>query len=654
MRKPRIVTPSHNERPWPLLGVLLLAVAVPTACVLWFMVQAVRNERLAVRQRLTDVYHNHLEALSLSLEDSWKDKRAALKPASAESPAATFARLVRSAAADSVVVRSSAGQVAYPAETPKTQTAEVNPSGTWRHAEEIEFKRGDPLAAAAAWLTIADAAEDADPAARALLAQVRCLAKAGQTDVAVEILTTRLRDGRFHNATDGYGNRIVARAHLFAVEISRDTKAPSYRATIERLAGVLNDYQDTWLPADQRRFLMQRLRDVVPDPPYFPTFEAEMLAANYVEAVPNEPATSRVTPTGLPDVWQLSSDDGTIVALFREDRLRREMQAVIDAEMPLPGAFIQALPPAEERSAAPFLTLDAGASLPGWTLALHLDGPDPFATAASRQVALYVWTGLVAVVAVAALSGLAAWHVGRQIRLTRLKNDLLATVSHELKTPLSSIRALADTLLEGKCPSADQRREYLALIARENERLSRLIDNFLAFSRIERNRRSFEFAEVRVADCVESALESERDKFAAPGCRLDVEVARDLPPVVGDADALATVLTNLLDNAYKYSGDEKHVVLRAYAENDAICLEVQDNGIGLSHRTARKIFDHFYQVDRSLSRTAGGCGLGLSIVRFIVDAHGGSVSVKSQPGVGSTFRVTLSAAIHEKPIPSKV
>jgi signal transduction histidine kinase len=111
--------------------------------------------------------------------------------------------------------------------------------------------------------------------------------------------------------------------------------------------------------------------------------------------------------------------------------------------------------------------------------------------------------------------------------------------------------------------------------------------------------------------------------------------------ITGDQDALVTVLLNLLDNAFKYSADEKHIVLRAYAADKNICLEVEDNGVGLSRRAVKKIFDRFYQVDQSLSRETGGCGLGLSIVKFIIDAHKGKIDVESQPGKGSTFTVKL-------------
>jgi signal transduction histidine kinase len=251
--------------------------------------------------------------------------------------------------------------------------------------------------------------------------------------------------------------------------------------------------------------------------------------------------------------------------------------------------------------------------------------------------------GLSAVAAIAVLAAVLASYLGRQMRLTRLKNDLIATVSHELKTPLASMRVLVDTLREGRCADAKQAGEYFDLIAHENERLSRLIDNFLTFSRMERNKRAFEFTSVDVAGAVRAAVAAVGERFSPPDTRLDVDLPADLPQVRADPDALVTVLLNLLDNAWKYSGDSKAVKVRAFATDGGVSIEVSDNGAGMSRRAMSRIFDKFYQVDQTLSRKAGGCGLGLSIVKFILDAHGGSIDVKSLPGKGSTFTVKLPA-----------
>jgi signal transduction histidine kinase len=135
-----------------------------------------------------------------------------------------------------------------------------------------------------------------------------------------------------------------------------------------------------------------------------------------------------------------------------------------------------------------------------------------------------------------------------------------------------------------------------------------------------------------------------QERLNAPGCRFEVQVEENLPRFMADPDALVTAILNLLDNAYKYSGDEKQIVLRSYREDGSVCFEVEDNGIGLSARDSKRVFRRFYQVDRSLSRSGSGVGLGLSIVQFVMAAHGGDVRVRSELGSGSKFTLLVPEA----------
>jgi len=233
--------------------------------------------------------------------------------------------------------------------------------------------------------------------------------------------------------------------------------------------------------------------------------------------------------------------------------------------------------------------------------------------------------------------------ISRSLRLAGLKSDLMALVSHELKTPLSSMRLLVDTLLDDSVLDQQKTREYLELIATENARLSLLIENFLAFARIERNKYSLEFAPVHVNEVVQAAVKAAGQRFQEPGCQLEVDVTAGLPDVRADRSALVAALVNLLDNAHKYTPGEKRISLRCFPAGRHVCFEVRDNGVGIPAHEIKKIFHKFYRVDQRLSRTGSGCGLGLSIVNFFVEAHGGSVRVSSEPGNGSTFTVVLEA-----------
>lgn len=149
--------------------------------------------------------------------------------------------------------------------------------------------------------------------------------------------------------------------------------------------------------------------------------------------------------------------------------------------------------------------------------------------------------------------------------------------------------------------------------------------------------------ETSPAAIARDAAEAVKTKFSKGQCEFEVNIVEDLPDVLADRDAMVTVLVNLLDNAYKYSYDKKQIELRVSPYDGLVCFCVSDNGVGMSRRSARKIFNRFYQADRSLSRGAEGCGLGLSIAKFIVDAHKGTISIDSKPGEGSTFTVRLPA-----------
>ncbi len=636
---------GHAGGVWPVLLVLLVSVLVPTACVLWFMNAAMRNERLAVRQRLTDIYREQLSDSSAALNKYWAGKLAEVQAASGLKPADAFARLVRSGAADSVIVYDKSGAVAYPIASTSAGPGERKESTQWAEAERLEYELSQPQKAADAYAKITAESKDANLQAQAMQAQARCLVKAGGKAQAIKVLTGPLAKDEYRDATDTHGRFIVPNSQLLVLQLLADLKQSEFQAVAKSLTRRLNDYAQPAMPSSQRLFLMQALPELSADIPSFPTLAAETLAAEYLETGGSHLAEAGLRPSALDGAWQFASPDGRIVAIFSDSNVAGVVESLTPKSPPLVGAKVIAHHGDDSGvSAEPFLTMPASEHMPGWRLSLYLDKPDPFAAAARRQNAAYLWIGSLSILTIAFLAIVVSRYIGRQIRLTRLKNDLIATVSHELKTPLASMRVLVDTLLEGRCEGQQQANEYFRLIAKENARLSRLIDNFLTFSRMERNKKAFEFDKVDVGETVTAAVDSVRERFTSPQCRLDVDVAADLPAVNADRDALITVVLNLLDNAWKYSGEQKHVHLRTYTANGAVCIKVSDNGVGMSRRAARRIFNKFYQVDQTLTRSDGGCGLGLSIVKFIIDAHGGSIDVTSRQGEGSTFTVRLPAA----------
>jgi signal transduction histidine kinase len=281
----------------------------------------------------------------------------------------------------------------------------------------------------------------------------------------------------------------------------------------------------------------------------------------------------------------------------------------------------------------------AAPGIRGATVQLHIAGPRVIDEAISGQRQILIWTGSITALAVLLIAGLATLTVSRQLALHELKNTSVATVAHELRTPLASMRLLIDTLRAGRVRDEKQRLEYLDLIASENERLSKLAENFLTFSRYDRGELSLNITKIAPQTIAEQAVSSLRPRLDE--ATFTIEAPENLPQIHADRDALAQVLTNLLDNALKYTGEEKHIALRISAVADGVVFAVEDNGIGLTHEERQEIFRPFYQADQKLSRTREGCGLGLAIVNRIVKAHRGEITVASEPGKGSVFRVKI-------------
>jgi signal transduction histidine kinase len=232
-------------------------------------------------------------------------------------------------------------------------------------------------------------------------------------------------------------------------------------------------------------------------------------------------------------------------------------------------------------------------------------------------------------------------NVFREMNLARLKSDFVANVSHELRTPLALIRLYAETLELGRLTTKEKYQEYFCIIREESERLTALINNILDFSRIEAGRKEYEFKETNLADLVRSTLDSYRFQIEQNGFAFEENISSDVPPVIVDREAIARSLLNLVNNALKYSRDQKYIGVSLYRANSRVNLEVQDHGIGIPPNEQEKIFEKFYRCGDPLVHNIKGSGLGLSLVRHIARAHGGEVLVESTPEKGSKFTIAL-------------
>lgn len=287
-----------------------------------------------------------------------------------------------------------------------------------------------------------------------------------------------------------------------------------------------------------------------------------------------------------------------------------------------------------------------------WQVAIYLrDAPSVMKRLDLRHT---VWLWLISLMLLSILLGgyLFILRARRQAYLSRAQTTFVANVTHELRTPLASIRMFAELLeLQSGAPrsgpparSSGTTAKYLRIIRQECDRLSRLIDRVIDFSRMERHVKQYRFEVRDIGGVVAGAVESFRPNADGRGFDLQVSVESPLPPVQLDADAISQVILNLLTNAVQYSTETKEIRVRVRSARAAVVIEVADRGTGIEPRDLRRVFDKFYSTWRRMDdRTQGGLGLGLTLSREIIRAHGGEITVRSKVGHGSTFTVTLPA-----------
>jgi signal transduction histidine kinase len=282
----------------------------------------------------------------------------------------------------------------------------------------------------------------------------------------------------------------------------------------------------------------------------------------------------------------------------------------------------------------PFVATEVGEVLPHWEIGVYLLNP-----AAANQIAVTVQRSVGAtIVLLLCAIGIGSWLIwrdlGRQVRLARQKTDFVSNVSHELKTPLTSIRIFSELLANN--PDPDRQKRYSEIIVNESSRLTRLINNVLDFARMDRGETKYEKEVFDLNALVRETLTNFRPNFAS-------EAIDSSPlPVIGNRDAIAQVLLNLLSNAEKY-GDGRIEVTTRRPENGLATVRVSDRGPGVPRGSEEKIFEQFYRAHNSLSNGIQGAGLGLTLARQIARANGGDVIYEPHPGGGSLFSIKLSS-----------
>ena len=278
-------------------------------------------------------------------------------------------------------------------------------------------------------------------------------------------------------------------------------------------------------------------------------------------------------------------------------------------------------------------------NFPPWKLELYQMGDSDLGFSFHKNI--FFWTILALLIIVFVGSGLIIRTLVQEVSLLNLKSEFIASVSHEFKTPLTSMGAILEHLLTGEVKDPAKTREYYRILSHDSERLRRLVKNILDFTKIEEGKREYRLVSTDIVHLVRQEVDSFIKENQSDGLTIKIEIGSDIPPVSVDGEALSQVLHNILDNAAKFSSQEKEIIVEVVRRGKSIEIAVQDKGIGIPESEQKKIFEKFYRGKQASSVSPTGTGLGLTLVKHIMKAHKGDVVVRSQPGEGSCVSLIL-------------
>jgi signal transduction histidine kinase len=253
----------------------------------------------------------------------------------------------------------------------------------------------------------------------------------------------------------------------------------------------------------------------------------------------------------------------------------------------------------------------------------------------------YFWTILTLIVVLAFGAFLIVRTIGHEIEILKIKSDFVSSVSHEFKTPLTSIRSLMERLIDGKVRDAGKMDQYFSIIAQDTDKLTRLVNNLLDFSKIEEGKKKYDFSDTDIVRIATEQVQGIKKEQVLGGPDIRLEIAGEIPNLRADADALSRALANLLSNAVKFTPAGKTIRVGLSSNGENVILEVEDEGIGIHPDEVGKVFEKFFQGRNALAQSTRGTGLGLTLVKHVVEAHGGRILVESRLGLGSKFSLVL-------------
>jgi signal transduction histidine kinase len=513
-------------------------------------------------------------------------------------------------------------------------------------ADELEFRRND-AAAVVALLRPYTANRDADIAASALVRIARNQSKSGEFRAAAE---TFEQLGRLGPVRVGDMPAAIA-AHVGRMSVWEQTKdTPAAKGEAEKLSAVMR--AGTWkISRATYQFLDSEVRRWVPEAAHPPADQVALGEAT--EWLSEQWNSHQLASAGRRSldvasgraflVWRSSATEiFSLVAGsgYLSERWLTEMSSLLEARRarvamttPDGALFLGSLEAADR----PAVRLASATGLP-WTIQVASSSDDPLRN--DRRVVLIAVLGVLL-----GLILVGAWFidqtVARELALADMQSDFVSAVSHEFRTPLTTLCQLSELLLRGRVASDDDRSAYYRLLHDESQRLKRLVETLLNFGRLEAGRMHFRFEPVSPSAVVREVVDEFARTEQGSGRRIEVTTDGEPSMVSADKDMLRSVVWNLVENAAKYSPTDAPIAIALSRSNGHIRLAVSDQGAGIPRSEHRRIFEKFVRGSAARTSDVRGTGVGLAVTQRIVTAHGGDVAVASEPGRGSTFTVML-------------
>jgi signal transduction histidine kinase len=619
--------PQPSQPPRAILVAIAAVTIVPLGLLLWLGWRFLGQERIVQRQQAQDHLERAADVAVAALQRTVAATEQRLAGGERDWPGGAVSLAVDGA---SVEVWPP-GRVAWRPSVPALREAR---SDTFADGETLEFRRRDRAGAIRAF---AELARSADPAVRA--------------GALLRLARNLKAEGRIDDAAAAYSSMIAI--HGVAVAGTPAALAARY--------GLCKLLQDAARPADLRReatALAASLRNaewLLTAPVYLLYIsDAAAWASNLRRSTDSETLAGALEAfvsraSTLPDSGRelLRLDGSSVVMLWTRSagRLRAlaALPGFVDAEW-LPRASAAA---AQQHVRIALGTVPEGAkvvrtaaetSLP-WPIAVAPDGTVDTAYVQKRR---FLVAGFILLASMAVAAGFLIFRaVSREFAVARLQSDFVAAVSHEFRTPLTTLRQFTDMLRDNVALPAERRALCYDAQARATDRLTRLVESLLDFGRMEAGSRPYRFERRDCAGLARNTVDEFRAGPQAEGYDIALDCGNVAAEIDADPEALSRALWNLLDNAVKYSPDSRAVEVALHSDHGTVAISVRDHGIGIPTQERRSIFGRFHRGEQARQLGIKGTGIGLAMVHHIVRAHRGRVEVESSPGEGSTFTVIL-------------